>query len=162
MEQTLNHRLHFACLIGNIDEVIKSLQEGANVNSIGLYGELTPLLTAITHGYTAIVKILLENGAQTELSCEGYTPLALACSAGNVEIARLLVEHGAHIEARDREGHTPLLQAALEGKVDAIKYLLLIGADRHATNYNCETAEQLALKKEHRSLAEFLKKVCNH
>jgi hypothetical protein len=36
MEQILNKRLHFACLIGNLNEVIKSINEGANVNALDI------------------------------------------------------------------------------------------------------------------------------
>lgn len=155
--QALNHRLHFGCLIGSAEQVTKAIHEGADVNSLGLHGQLTPLLTAINSGYSEIVKILLENGANTELSCDGYTPLLLACSAGFTDIAHLLIEHKAHIETCDNEGNTPLLQAALEGHMNTVKYLLIMGANRQAVNYNHESAIELAQKNGHAELANFLK-----
>jgi ankyrin repeat protein len=157
-----NFRLHFVCLTNNVEEVINAINNGADVNCLDIHGQYTPLLVVTNSDNLKAVEILLENGANTELSWEGYTPLLLACSAGYLDIAQLLIKYGANLEARDNEGHTPVLQAFLEGKTDVVNYLLAMGANHLATTYKNETAEQLALKNGHSALADYFKKMTKY
>jgi ankyrin repeat protein len=150
---TANNQLHFACIIGDSNGVIYALNAGADVNALDIHGQHAPLITATTCGNLTIVKILLEKGANTELSSEGYTPLLVACSAGYLDIAKELIKYGANIEAIDDEGNTPLLIATLEGQIEVVNYLLKKGVNRLATNNFNETAREIALKKGHTSLA---------
>jgi ankyrin repeat protein len=50
----------------------------------------TPLHAALAARHAAIVKLLLDAGADPRLECEGYTPLAIA-EAGGFEAGAALV-----------------------------------------------------------------------
>ena len=69
----------------------------------------TPLSWAAWQGKEAVVKVLLENGAEIEArDFDGQTPLLLAAISGYEAIVELLLKDGANIEAQDRSGQTPL------------------------------------------------------
>ena len=65
-------------------------------------GGRTPLILATTAKAGAIVKYLLENGADVDAT-DKYetTPLHYACKEGNESIARTLVRAGANLDAKD-------------------------------------------------------------
>lgn len=57
-----------------------------------------PLSAAVSGGHTAIVRLLLEHGADPnakESICQGGLSLYIAAANGDIEIVRLLLEHGA-------------------------------------------------------------------
>ncbi|KAI9333516.1 ankyrin repeat-containing domain protein [Zopfochytrium polystomum] len=65
---------------------------------------------------------------------ESAVPLILACSGGHLSVVELLVERGgASVETRDESGRSALHCAASTGRVDVIEYLVMKGADVHAT-----------------------------
>ena len=72
------------------------LMAGANINAQEkLYGT-TALMIASLYGYTEIVKLLLEAGADVNTkNNDGYTALALASKNGYTKIVELLKEAGA-------------------------------------------------------------------
>jgi len=75
--------------------------------------------------HAACLKILLENGADTELfSLKGWVPLHYAISSGDLEGTRVLLEHGANIEVQDPMGQTPLHRAAIAGRTECLRTML--------------------------------------
>jgi ankyrin repeat protein len=58
-----NTALLCALQSGNIPCVDFILTKGADVNAIGVYG-YTPLIYSASHGYTNIVRVLIENKAE--------------------------------------------------------------------------------------------------
>lgn len=68
------------------------------------------LHTACWRGYTPIVRLLLEYGAQVDGSGHygGYTPLHVACRYGQVEIVEILLKAGADGSRIDGRGMAPL------------------------------------------------------
>lgn len=70
------------------------------------FGFRTPLTFAAWAGYTRIVSLLLDNGADINLTDSGghtATPLWIAAACGNLEMVELLVERGADTELTAQE-----------------------------------------------------------
>lgn len=134
-----SHELYYETSEGDINKVRELLDAGADkdwTNSIGF----TPLMEASQGGFTDIVQLLLERGAdvnkqsRTEPSSFGFlyggqTALILALENGHTDIANLLLEHGADITKRDANGRGPLYHASKEGHLEIVKILLKNGAD---------------------------------
>ncbi|RYP59119.1 hypothetical protein DL770_010282 [Monosporascus sp. CRB-9-2] len=92
----------------------------------------SPLPKAAAHRHEAVVKLLLEKGADLESkdSRYGRTPLSWAAENGHEAVVRLLLEKGADREFKDsRYGRTPLSWAAENGHEAVTKLLLEKGAD---------------------------------
>ncbi|KAL1895475.1 hypothetical protein Sste5346_005283 [Sporothrix stenoceras] len=87
------------------------------------YGQ-TPLWRAATFGYKAIVKLLLEKGADIDSkdNC-GQTPLSWVAERGREAVVKLLLENGADADLKDRSGRTPLWYAAQNGYEAIVKLL---------------------------------------
>lgn len=90
-----------------------------------------PLCMAAQTGDTAIVRILLDRGANMEASDRRYfTPLAAAVSAGKVNVVRYLISRGARVnDLPHGNGSTALWAAAVHGSAAAAAVLLAHGAD---------------------------------
>jgi ankyrin repeat protein len=88
----------------------------------------TPLMMAALYGDAALVKRLLDAGADPKAGNDaGATPLMRAVD--DLEKTRLLVEHGASVTARSGNQRTPIIIAAsIRGNVDVVAYLLDHGA----------------------------------
>jgi ankyrin repeat protein len=98
----------------------------------------TPLLWAAIRGHEAVVKLLLERGAELEAKdSDSRTPLLWATISGHEAIIKLLLERGAELEAKGSYSLTPLLYAALHGHEAVVKLLLERGAEFEAKDsYN--------------------------
>ena len=107
----------------------------ADVNAVDKAG-ISPLAEAAECGHLAIGRILLDNGADPNLSGheDGMTALLLVAQAGNNEFATMLLQKSdppADIEAKDSIGSTSLMLAAQQGHATTIELLL-----RHNANPN--------------------------
>ena len=69
----------------------------------------TPLHSTVQWGYEEIVKLLLSNGAEVNVTNHyGQNPLHYACVFRQKEIVKKLLNAGADVNAKDDDGHTPL------------------------------------------------------
>ncbi|PQE23546.1 multiple ankyrin repeats single kh domain protein [Rutstroemia sp. NJR-2017a BVV2] len=111
-------------------------------NPLGEWWFKFPLIHAANAGQVAVVKLLLDRGADINLEVRcplGFTistPLITAAKAGQVAVVELLLDRGADInlEARCPLGFTistPLITAAKAGQVAVVELLLDRGADIH-------------------------------
>jgi ankyrin repeat protein len=87
-----------AAFARNAEAARKLLEAGADPNVVATasFARVTPLGTCAFAGANDVARLLLEHGADTELTGEGgATPLRSAEANGNDELRELLVAHGA-------------------------------------------------------------------
>ncbi len=93
-------------------------------------GGVTPLHVACSYGKDAIVKQMLDTGANASTADDaGNTPLHCAASGGHESIVQLLLTRGVDVNRLDGEGCTPLRVAAEESHSGVVRMLLAHGAD---------------------------------
>lgn len=91
-------------------------------------GGSTPLMYAVLYGDAAMVRSLLEAGADPNIKNEAGAT-ALMWAVGDLDKAKLLVEHGADANARSDSGRTPIMIAAgISGAKPVLDLLLEHGA----------------------------------
>jgi hypothetical protein len=72
-------------------------------------GGNTPLIWATYSGSLDVIRLLLERGADTQVTYKkGWTPLHIAAREGRLEVARLLLEGGGDVKSKNDNGKTPL------------------------------------------------------
>jgi ankyrin repeat protein len=102
--------LHVAARMGNLDEVQRLIDAGANVNepSTGPKSPgATPLHLAATGGHIDVMDELLERGADIEVRTKGgcgWTPLHNAAKERNRKAVRFLLENGAFLPPEMTDG----------------------------------------------------------
>lgn len=90
----------------------------------------TSLLLASGQGHSAVVNLLIANGADVMAKNSRLeTPLHKAAAEGHIETAKLLIEMGAEINAVDNQNWTPLHKAATGGHDRVVALLLDKGAE---------------------------------
>ena len=152
-----------AILQGETETVKTLIKEGEDVNEYWYYREdnpfwsigYTPLELATRLGDLDIMRLLLDNGAETDRLIEGgIVTRSILGYAKNIEIAQLLLDHGADpaeslrsiddvniaqffinngadVNYNDEAG-TPLHGAAAGGNTDMVQLLISNGADVNA------------------------------
>ena len=110
--------------------------------------------------HEAIVRALLDAGAQVDNHPHYYTPLSYAAYRNRQRIMRFLLARGASVDGYVAGGrtyvNTPLMMAAMQGHYDAAVSLLRAGADPTVRVHQGHTAAELAAKYNHRELALLL------
>lgn len=133
----VNHRnadgstpLQWAVFEGNVPEVRRLLDAGADVSLANDYGA-TPMSLAAEVAHTEILTLLLEAGADADSpNAEGQTALMAVARTGNVEAAEILLDHGATVDARESwGGQTALMWASARRHPEMVELLISHGAD---------------------------------
>jgi ankyrin repeat protein len=105
------------------------IDAGADVNAKSNIG-LTPLMTAAAYpGNTALLRLLLDKGADATASALGATALTLAALTGDAGNAALLLHRGAGPNAAGPGGFSALHFAVLRGNRPMVQLLLDAGAN---------------------------------
>jgi hypothetical protein len=121
--------LHAAVWAGDLDEVRRLVESGADVNWRDSIGE-TALFGAAAWGRVQAVRYLLSVGARHDFhESNGYTPLHWAAGHGDLETIRILVEAGANAAAPDKLGRLPVDVAHQQGKGSHVAYLKTVGPE---------------------------------
>jgi len=120
-----SYSLFLSCEDGDVDELVRLMENGADINE-SFSGGTTTLHLACMKGREEVVDVLLKlstniNSAEEQL---GNTALHLAVRGGHLNIATKLMSHGADAAIRNKRGLTPLQLALRAGHYDVTELLL--------------------------------------
>ena len=134
-----NTPLHQACHNGQ-GEVVKAMlaKGGMDINARN-DEKMTPLYMAVLEDNLLIADLLLEAGADANIS--GNSPLHAAAENENEHIIKNLLAHAAKIDERNEDGETALIIAARHGNNYIVGTLL----DKGANVTYVDAAEHTAL-----------------
>lgn len=125
------------------------LENGADIEGAG-YG-VSPLHQAVKGAHEAVVKILLEKGADFNAVYDaddgngyGDTVLHYAAKMKNKDLFTLVLEKGADWTKKNYNKDTVLHRVAEYGYMKGIRALMEKGASISARNYDLKTPTQLA------------------
>ncbi len=112
MTSSRNTELLAAVESADDDAILQCLKKGTDANAASENG-WTPLMLAVLHGSPATVKLLLEYGADPNLTTQSEenpsrSALAVAIRNGRLEVVQALVDYGANIDARGPDGLVPV------------------------------------------------------
>ncbi|MBF0534037.1 MAG: ankyrin repeat domain-containing protein [Nitrospirae bacterium] len=129
-------------IVGNKVEIVRYLiSNGYEVDYGHDKDDNTCLMIAVSYGYTAIVEMLINNGASIDI-CNKYGQSALMFSAiyRRFPIMQRLVASGAIPDLADKDGNTALHYAVATRDDDMVDFLIKAGSDPHKTNLKGQTA----------------------
>lgn len=117
--------IHVAALYGHVDVVEILLKYSANIDEEDLTGKRRPLHFAAGGRQRAMVKFLIQKGAQIDAkACNAVQPIHEASWSGSIEILDALIEAGADISCPDRLGYKPSQWAVWSlNQSEVIRYL---------------------------------------
>lgn len=125
------HNLWKASAAGDLSAVKNALENGSDLNALDSQFGIPPLGWAALNGQTAVVKLLLEKGANIKnRHRDGSTALHGAAFLGRVETVKLLLEKGADINIRKNDGMTAMDVAKIDwGLTEFVVGLLQMKVD---------------------------------
>ncbi len=139
----------------NIEGIKSSLAQGAEIDFLHPIGA-TALNIAVEKGFYAVTSLLLEKGANPNISGRiGVSALYQSAVDNNYEIAKLLLANNANTEFALSTGATPLFAASYFGFDDMVKLLLEYGAYREVQVQGI-SAFYVALQNDHLNTAIIL------
>ena len=121
-----------ASYMNRLDQVDELLRKPLNPNAVARRNcrAASALHFAAVQGHSAVVKLLLEAGADKDAANNlGITALHSAAESGHIEVVKLLLAAGADKDKADSEERT-----ALHRTIRKIAALLAYDAERDATN----------------------------
>jgi ankyrin repeat protein len=121
----------------------------------------SPLLLASRSGRTALVRLLLENGADPNQLDEwmGANSGHKAAFWDRPEVMTLLIQHGLDINAKGAyNGYTALHDATARNHVEVVKILLAAGARKDIHGHDSKTPLDIARDNKNKNLIELLTK----
>ncbi|KAI9891067.1 MAG: hypothetical protein M1814_003418 [Vezdaea aestivalis] len=133
--------LHVASEHGLLSSIRALSESGELLNLKG--GKFSfSLLAASIGGHEAVVKLLLDKGADIHAKEDnnGWTALVGAAWNGHEAIVKLLLDKGADVNVKDNSGWTALHRTAWNGHETIVKLLLDKGADVNAKDSDGWTA----------------------
>lgn len=158
IENVKNSILRKACYLKNDLETVQFLlDQGANVNSRGLYNT-SALSYAAERGNIEIVELLLQYKANINSQDSlGQTPLILASMHNKTDVVKLLLNHYPDVNITTTGNWNALMCACRNGNLIIVKYLLNAGSkirihysfslrDKCLNNMNIMCYEKTALK----------------
>lgn len=158
-------RVHAAVVDGDLAALrgeLEPLGDFPNRSPDGAVG--VPLVYAVGHGPLALIRALLDAGADPDGSDgDGFPPLIAALSPPYrddvADLVNLLLDSGADIEQHGMNDYTPLHCAASSGQPALVELLLERGADPNSTTRidDVETPLEVAEAAGHGEVADLLR-----
>ena len=152
--------IYVASATGNVARVAEILDRQPELlNAFAPDGHV-PLGLAAFFGQAGVIRLLLERGADVNVSsrnAQKVTPLHGAVSRGDLAISALLLDKGARANARQERGFTPLFSAAGSGNIELMELLVRQGADIDAATDDGKKPYDIALERKQEKAAEWLK-----
>lgn len=155
--------LRAAALVGNKEMLKFLIKNGADVNAQNIFG-WNALHNAIRpydlkkDDDLDNVKLLVENGANVNITADSKTPLMLSVSRGNNEILNFLIDNGADVNAQDVNGDTALHNACdyTKGNFAIVESLINADANLNILNKAGQSALYYATKFGYYDIAKLL------
>lgn len=120
----MNEQLISAAENGDTVNVLKLLDEGADINATDQHGR-TAVLAATYNNKADTVKVLIQKGADINIRDHKLNNVLLYAGAeGLLEIVKLAIEAGAETKLTNRFGGTALIPASERGHVEVVRELL--------------------------------------
>ncbi len=143
-----------------VDRVRRLIAQGANVDELDANGD-APLIIAAYKGYTDILRLLLEAGADVSVVDPGMKATALhaAAYAGHADAAKLLIDHGIDIDKQGPyNGYTALHDAVWQNNTETARVLVEAGAALDIRSHTGETAQEFAKSGNHAEIAALIER----
>ncbi|MCY9763612.1 ankyrin repeat domain-containing protein [Paenibacillus alvei] len=120
----MNQKLIFSAEEGDTDNVLKLLQDGADINATDGRGR-TAVVAATYNNKADTVKALIQKGADINIRDANLNNVLLYAGAeGLLEIVKLALDAGADPKLTNRFGGTALIPASERGHVEVVQELL--------------------------------------
>jgi len=117
--------IHWAAGAGNIEIVQYLLSDDINENpNLTRGNNFTPLHAASMHGFTEVVELLIEKGANVNIQTDPqkYAPIHSASFGGHLETIKVLVKNGADVTLKNYRNELPIDTAKRQEQVEAVEY----------------------------------------
>jgi len=141
----------------------KNIQEILDINKSGIDEQegnekASAIFCSSGLGFVEVVKVLLKNGADSNLGNNlGLTPLLNASFKGHPKIVELLIQYNANINFQEISGVTALFVATQEGFVEVVKVLLKYHADKEITSNQGLRPLDVAMSKNNTEIINLLR-----
>ena len=100
--------IHTAVVTDNLTALKQHIAAGSNINEKDPYGGSSPLISAALFGKTEAAKILIDAGADVNLTNnDGSTALHTSAFFCRPEIVKMLLDKGANKTIKNKYGSTP-------------------------------------------------------
>lgn len=156
---TINYRsaLCLAALCGRVQVVRLLIREAASVKQIpGGFPEDYPLYLSVQKGHSAVVQVLIEEGACMEVripSKNSMTIFSFAVRESELEMVKMMLSKGADVNSKDKDGDSPLTLALLNKEENADELLReLVSYDADGS---CLTNDELDAFSQRYQLADY-------
>ena len=103
--------------------IINVIFKTINVNDYD-YKDMPILIYAMFNNNMPLTKLLVDKGANVNISYMGQTPLHYALAVNNYDLMKLLVSKKADINAKNTDGLSPLAVAKKAGNKKAMMTLI--------------------------------------
>ncbi|CBN77942.1 EsV-1-199 [Ectocarpus siliculosus] len=125
------NQLHQAAQDGLVELALALLSSGWIDIDQGTQGGWTPLMYATIEGCLLVVRILLDNGAKTNLVADGgVDALSTAAMGGHLGVVKALLAAGANLEGANTSLSTTALHVAVaHGHTEVVNELIEAGAN---------------------------------